>query len=461
MAVLKSIPENLEGQRLTFKGGVHPPEGKEISEHIAIEHAPIPPQVVLHMSMHVGAPAQPAVAKKDAVVRGQVVAAAAGFVSAPIHSPVCGTVKEIAPLPHQSGRMLPAIVITTDQEKTAAAIAEEGDRQVPAGLDLSPFAPNEIIEKVKAAGIVGLGGAAFPSYIKLTPNKNKPIDIVILNGTECEPYLTADHRTMLERPGPIIAGLRLAMKATEASRGAIGIEANKPDAIAALKQAVADAGVPERIEICTLKTKYPQGGERNLIPAITGRTVPVGGFPPDIGVSIFNVGTAAAMAHAVVHGQPLIERILTLTGPGIANPGNLLTMIGTPLEFLIEQRGGVTANAGKAILGGPMMGPTAARLNLPVMKGMSGITVFSYDQAKPHKEYACIRCGRCVDTCPLGLSPVLIARLSQYRRPEEAIKAHLNACVECGCCSFACPSNIPIVQYIRSGKAQARKIQQN
>lgn len=458
MAALKSIPENLAEQRLTFKGGVHPPEGKEISEHIAIERAPIPPQVVLHTSMHVGAPAQPIVAKKDAVVRGQLIAEAAGFVSAPLHSPVCGTVKEITPLPHQSGRMLPAIVITTDQEATAAAIAAQGDRDVPADLDLSSYAATNIIEKVKAAGIVGLGGAAFPSYIKLTPNEKKPIDIVILNGTECEPYLTADHRTMLERPGPIIAGLRLAMKATGAKRGAIGIEENKPDAIAALKQVVTNACISERIDICTMKTKYPQGGERNLIPALTGRAVPVGGFPPDIGVAIFNVGTAAAMTHAVVHDQPLIERVLTLTGPGITHPGNLVVMIGTPLDFLIEHRGGIAAHAGKAILGGPMMGPTASRLNLPVMKGMSGVTIFSEDQIKPRKEYACIRCGRCVDTCPLGLSPVVIARLSQYRRPAEAVKAHLNACVECGCCSYVCPSNIPLVQYIRSGKAQARKI---
>jgi len=458
MAQLKPIPDQLESKRLTFAGGVHPPERKEISEKMAIERAPLPPEIWLPLSMHVGAPAKPVVEKKAEVKRGDLVAEAAGFISAPIHSPVCGVVKDILPLPHQSGQMVNSIVITTDAPQTMAAIEAEQTQTVSARCDLSAYKQDEIVEKVKAAGIVGLGGAAFPSFVKTMPGQKVPIDIVILNGTECEPYLTADHRTMLERPEPIIAGLRLAMKATGAKRGAIGIEDNKPDAIAMMKRAVTEANVVERIEICTMRTKYPQGGERNLIPAITGRVVPVGGFPPDVGVAIFNVGTALAIAQAVVLGKPLMERVMTITGRGVTNPGNLLVPIGTPLQFLIGERGGVTSNAAMAILGGPMMGPTAPSLNLPVLKGMSGVTVLTEDDVETKKEFACIRCGRCVDICPVGLSPAVIARCSQRKRPEDALANHLNACVECGSCSFVCPSNIPLVQYIRSGKIQARKI---
>ncbi len=460
MAVLNPIPSRLEGRKLSFKGGTHPPGHKEISREQAIERAPVPPEIRLPLSMHAGAPATPVVAKKDEVSRGQLVAEPGGFVSAPIHSPVVGVIKDILPQPHQSGRMVPTIVIQTDVEKTEEALSQETAPDERADIDISDQAPEKILGAVKDAGIVGLGGAAFPAFIKLTPNKQKPIDIVILNGTECEPYLTADHRLMVERPGIVIAGLRLAMRATGAQRGAIGIEDNKPDAIASIRRALRESQVAERIDVCELKTKYPQGGERNLIPAITGRAVPVGGFPPDVGVAIFNVGTAAAMAEAVLHGKPLMERVLTLTGRGLRNPGNLLALIGTPLQFLIDQRGGLTEDASIAILGGPMMGPAAASLDLPVLKGMSGVTVLTREQTEPRREYPCIRCGRCVDTCPLGLMPALLARLSQRRRAEDALRCHLLACVECGTCSYTCPSNIPLVQYIRSGKALARQLQQ-
>ncbi len=459
MAVLKPIPGRLEGRLPSFQGGVHPSEHKDSTAQLPTERAPLPPELILPLSMHAGAPAEPVVEKKGEVVRGQMIAKASGFVSAPIHSPVCGTVKEIAPRPHQSGRMAPAIVLAVDAEKTEALIAAEETAPIEAGIDLGAYAGESIISAVRDAGIVGLGGAAFPSFIKLLPNEKKPADIVILNGTECEPYLTADHRAMLEMPGQIIAGLRLAMKATGASRGAIGIEDNKPDAIEAMKRALREAGVPDAIEICTLKTKYPQGGERTLIPVITGRTVPIGGFPPDVGVSIFNVGTAAAIATAVVRGTPLMERILTLTGRGVRNPGNLRVQIGTPLSFLIEQRGGLTGDAGMVILGGPMMGPTAANLDLPVLKGMSGVTILTAGQTKAARGYPCIRCGRCVDACPMGLMPALLMRLCQHRRPADALAAHLMACVECGTCGYVCPSHIPLVQYIRSGKTQARALQ--
>lgn len=262
---------------------------------------------------------------------------------------------------------------------------------------------------------------------------------------------------MLEDPAAIVAGLRLAMKATGATRGAIAVEDNKPDAIRTLRETLRAAHIPEKIAVARLKTKYPQGGERSLIPAVTGRAVPVGGFPPDIGVAILNVGTAAALARAVVYKQPLIERVLTLTGPGVRQPGNLLVPIGTPIGFLVAQRGGLTADAGRVVLGGPMMGPCAASLELPVMKGMSGITVMTA-AASASEEQPCIRCGRCVDACPSGLMPAALARLVIKRRIPEAVALHLNACVECGTCTYVCPSRIPLVQYFRSGKILARQL---
>jgi len=457
-AQLKSIPEGLEKRHFTFTGGVHPPGHKEITADLAIERLPVPPHIILSTVMHVGAPAKPIVAKKDEVTRGQIVAEPAGFVSAPVHSPVCGIVSDVAAVPHQSGRMVTAILIKTDPAKTEVAIQAEASQQVPADSNLSSYPPEQIGAAARTAGIVGLGGAAFPTSIKLVRNEKNPTDIVLLNGTECEPYLTADHRMMLENPGAILAGLRLAMKATGAPRGVIGIEDNKPDALSALRAAVRSAAMAERIEVAALKTKYPQGGERSLIPALTGREIPVTGFPPDIGVAILNVGTAAALAFAVVHRKPLIERVLTLTGRGVRNPGNLLVQIGTPLSFLIEQRGGLTDDAARVILGGPMMGPAVAGLDLPVMKGMSGITVLTQPDARPRKEFACIRCGRCVDVCPLNLMPASLARLVIARKIEAAVDLNLNACVECGTCSYVCPSNIPLVQYFRSGKALARQL---
>lgn len=461
MSQLKPLPQVLAKRRLTFPGGVHPPEHKEITERLAIERLPLPPEIILPLAMHAGAPACPQVAKKDEVARAQLVGEAEGFVSAPLHSPVFGTVTDVTAVPHQGGRMVSAILIKTDVAQTEEAIAAETHQTVAADLDLSAHEPAQITSAAKDAGLVGLGGAAFPTYIKLTRNEKKPTDIVLLNGSECEPYLTADHRLMLEQPGPIIAGLRLAMKATGATRGAIGIEDNKPDALRTMGAAIAAANLPEQIEVVALKTKYPQGGERSLIPAITGRAVPLGSFPPDVGVAILNVGTAAALALAVAHGRPLIERVLTLTGPGIARPGNLLVPIGTPIRYLIEQRGGCTTDAARVILGGPMMGPAAAQLDLPVMKGMSGITVLTEQQTRPRQEVACIRCGRCVDACPSGVMPALLARLIIKRHIQEAVDQHLFACVECGTCSYVCPSSIPLVQYLRSGKGLARKLPRN
>ncbi len=456
---LRPLPERLEGRTYTFKGGVHPPEKKEISKNAATERAPIPDRVTLPVVMHVGAPAKPLVSKKDHVERGQMVAEAGGFVSAPVHSPVTGTVVDVTPMPHQSGRMVTAIVVQVDKEATAAAMEEDDTLDVSPDLDLSQFEPGQIVESVKSAGIVGLGGAAFPTFIKLTPNEKKPTEIVLVNGSECEPYLTADYRLMVEHPEWIVAGTRLAMRATGAPRAVIAVEDNKQDAIEKLRQVIRGAGIKDRIEVVAMKTRYPQGGERTLIPALLGREVPMTGFPPDVGVAILNVGTASAVAFAVVHGKPLIERIVTVTGNGVRHPGNFLTLIGTSIGFLLESRGGLTEDAARVILGGPMMGPAAGRLDLPVMKGMSGITVLRRPEAKPKPWLHCIRCGRCVDACPLSLMPIVIANLSRYGRFEEAVRMNLNACVECGTCAYVCPSGVPLVHLIRVGKAAARKLQ--
>ncbi|MFH1143635.1 MAG: electron transport complex subunit RsxC [Candidatus Eisenbacteria bacterium] len=461
MAIRASRPlaERFENRRFTFRGGVHP-HGHKTTAGNPIERLALPTEIILSTVMHVGVPARPAVAKGDEVTRGQKVAEAVGFVSAPIHSPVCGRVIDIAPVPHQSGRMVTALLIQTDVEKTAAVIASEATRKIPADVSLVPYASEAIPSAVKEAGIVGLGGAAFPSYIKLTPDPKKPTELVLLNGSECEPYLTADHSLMREQAPAIVAGLRLAMKATAAPRGVIAVEDNKPDAIAALREAARASGERDRIQVARLRTRYPQGGERTLIPAVTGRPVLVGGFPPDVGVCILNVGTAAAIASALIHRKPLIERVLTLTGKGIAQPGNLLVPIGTPLRFLVEQRGGLTPDAARIVLGGPMMGPTAPSLELPVMKGMSGVLVLSAEEMQASREFPCIRCGRCVDACPLHLAPAQIARLVAKRRIPEALAAHLRCCVECGTCGYVCPSGIPLVQYMRSGKFLAAKNQQ-
>lgn len=436
--------------KYSFAGGIHPPHRK-ITQGLAIER--VTPQagavVVIPMSMHIGVACKPIVEAKQEVKVGAELGASEAFVSAPVHSPVNGVVKRVSQEPHPSGRKVLSVVITVGQEQ----VPERQWRKLPDDFDVNSYEREAITTSIRDAGIVGMGGAAFPTGVKLTYNPQKPIDTVILNGCECEPYLTSDHRLMLESPETIIAGLQLAMKSADADRGIIAIEDNKPDAINIMKSAIKN--VPN-VQLAICQTKYPQGGEKQLIRAVLNRVVPTGGLPLDVGVVVANVGTASAIAWACIEHRPLIERVVTVTGGGIERPGNFMVPVGMMLADLIEHCGGLTDDATKVLLGGPMMGPTTAHLNVPILKGTSGITVMSSSEVSVAEETACIRCSRCVDYCPLKLVPTRIAHAIKARDLEMALEYDLMACVDCGCCSYVCPAQIPLLQYMRSGKAMAQ-----
>jgi electron transport complex protein RnfC len=431
----------------TFKGGIHPPERKEFSKGAAIEAAKPPKRVVIPMSQHIGAPCAPKVAVGDLVKVGQVIGAAEAFVSAPVHASVSGKVVAIGDFPNPMGRMVPSVVIESDGKDEWVALEEVSDYT---SLDAS-----QIKDKIRAAGIVGMGGATFPTSVKLSPPKEKPIDTVILNGAECEPYLNADYRLMVERPADVVAGLKVIMRSLGVSKGYIGVESNKPDAVDALKRVSAD---DPSVEVVTCAVKYPQGAEKMLIKAITGRSVPnKGGLPMDVGVVVQNIGTAVAIHEAVRHGRPLIERVVSVTGAGIARPRNLMVRVGTLISEVIEQCGGFKGKAAKVISGGPMMGFALYTLDMPVTKGTSGLLVMSEAEAVHTDEYqACIRCGRCIDACPMGLMPQMLSILSESGKYEECKEYSLWDCFECGSCSFVCPAKRPIVQFVRLAKSQTK-----
>jgi electron transport complex protein RnfC len=398
----------------------------------------MPERIVLPMSQHLGAPCRPLVAKGDRVVRGQVVGDVDALVSAPIHSPVAGEVIEVGPALSPAGVRIESVTIAPDAEQ-----------------DLSVFKPidaprDDIKATVRAAGIVGLGGAAFPTAVKLSPPKQFTIDTLILNGCECEPYLTCDHRLMLERAEAVIAGAELIAGVVGAKRIVIGVEDNKPDAIAALKAATNGA----EVEVVSLKTHYPQGAEKQLIWAVSGRAVPRGQLPAAAGVLVHNVGTAIAVAEAVEQRRPLMERVVTVAG-SVASPGNYLALIGTPLSALVEAAGGLVGDVGRIVAGGPMTGQPLASLDVPVVKGTSGIVVLTVAESAPIVEgdQPCIRCGRCVEACPMGLHPFQIASVSDRRMWSEAERFYALDCIECGCCSYVCPTRRPLVQLIKLGKA--------
>jgi Na+-translocating ferredoxin:NAD+ oxidoreductase subunit C len=437
----------------TFPGGVHPREEKELSEHCAFEIMPDPGMVVLPLSQHLGKQAKPLVEKRATVVKGQVVADADGFISAPVHSPVNGTVKSLGRESNSSGFVKEAMVIIP-------AAPAEGE-EAPASLlmpplDASSVTPEEIRRRVKEAGIVGQGGAAFPTFVKLSPPEGKHIEVVILNGCECEPYLTRDDRFMIERPEAIVGGLKLIMKALGVSSGVIGIENNKPAALEAMQKASAgESG----IIVCPLKTKYPQGAEKMLIKAWNGREVPPGKLPLDVGAVIQNIGTAVAIWDAITKGEPSITAALTVTGRGIRNPKNLIVPVGTPLKDVIDFCGGLTDDAAKVIVGGPMMGVAQHDLSAPVMKATSGIVVLTMAEVKAEQETACLRCGKCIDACPLHLLPTRLARLAQVNKLEDAETEGITVCMECGSCAFTCPAHIPLVQWLRLGKQRVIQMQ--
>lgn len=433
----------------TFHGGVHPPEYKELTENCAFEVIPLPEEIILPVSQHLGKEASPQVKKGDEVVPGQLVAKAEGFVSAPVHSSVAGKVMSLGKELTSSGFPKDSIVIKTNGTSEAQKIT------LPP-LNPDTITPDEIRNRVAEAGIVGQGGAAFPTYVKLSPPKDKIIDVVILNGCECEPYLTRDYRFMIERPDDLISGFKLIMKALGVKRGVIGIENNKPEAIKLLSEKVRNE---EGLEVVSLKTKYPQGAEKMLIKAVTGKEVPPGKLPMDVGAVIQNIGTAIAIHDAIVKGEILTTAALTVSGKGIKVPKNLLVPVGTPLQNVIDFCGGVTEDAVKIVVGGPMMGVAQFDLQAPVMKATSGILVLTKEEVAENPETPCLRCGQCVGACPLNLVPTKLARYSQLNKYEEAENADVTVCMECGTCAYTCPANIPLVQWIRLGKQKVLEMQ--
>jgi len=447
------------------QGGVHPPENK-LSADRPIETAPITAMVTIPLSQHIGAPSVVRVKVGDRVKAGQLIAESAGFVSANIHSSVSGTVKKVDSFLDASGYKRPAV-----------QIAVEGD-EWEEGIDTTDIlkteivdSAEEIIKKVSAAGIVGLGGATFPSHVKLSVPQGKKAEMVMINGVECEPYLTCDHRLMLEKGPEIIVGIRILMKALNVSKAIVGIENNKPDAIANLQEC-ASRGVShtppkdvshtppkdvlhtpqQEIKIYPLEVKYPQGGEKQLIKAATGREVPSGKIPVDVGVVPFNVATVFAVYEAVQKNKPLVERLVTVTGKGLSKPSNFRVRIGASINSLIQAAGGMPETAGKIINGGPMMGKAMATADIPVTKGCSGILLIDESEAKRPPARECIRCAKCVEVCPMGLEPYLIMPLAENQLFNRAKEKHVNDCIECGSCSYTCPSARPLLDYIRLAK---------
>ncbi len=431
-----------------FRGGVHPPESKAATAQKAVEELQLPDRVSVPMSQHIGAPAKPVVAKGDEVRTGTVIGEPVGRVSVPIHSPVSGKVVDVAALMHPlSGRKVATVVIDSDGSDTR----DESIRE----KDTSGLTPEAIIKAILDAGVVGMGGAAFPTFFKLSPPAGKPIDTLIINGCECEPYLTADHRLMLERAAEIVAGTGYIAQALGVKNVIVGIEDNKPDAVAAMSEAARSAGY----RVQPLKTMYPQGAEKQLIRACLNREVPSGGLPLDVGCVVQNVGTAIAVCEAVRFGKPLYERVTTVTGPGVNEPKNLLVRIGTPVSSLIEACGGYNGTPAKLIMGGPMMGIAVASDDVPVLKGTSGVLVLDPDSAAELEDRDCIRCGRCIKTCPMGLAPQNLYYHVRGKRWDDAEKDHVADCIECGCCAYVCPAGIRLVHHFKFAKSEiiARK----
>lgn len=431
------------------KGGVHPPENK-FSANRAIEVLPLPAKVSIPVSQHIGAPATIVVAKGDKVKVGQLIAQSAGFVSANIHSSVSGTVESVGTVLDSSG-----------YKRQAVTIVVEGDEWDPL-IDRSPelirnidVDAQTIIKKIAEAGIVGLGGATFPSHVKLSVPAGKKADVLIINGVECEPYLTSDHRLMLEKGHELMVGIQLLMRALGVDKAMIGIENNKPDAINYLSDISKEY---QGISVHALKVKYPQGGEKQLIKALINREVPSGGLPIDIGAVVHNVGTAFAVYEAVQKNKPLVERVVTVTGKNLPKPSNFLVRIGTPIADLIAAAGGFPNDTAKVVNGGPMTGKAVTNISVPVTKGTSGVIVFPANESRRKADSVCIRCAKCVTACPMGLEPYLLIRMSQRMMYDKMEHERVLDCIECGSCSFVCPANLPLLDYIRLGKSEVNKI---
>lgn len=428
----------------SFHGGVHPDDSKRYTAAKPIETAPLPEKVIIPLRMHIGAPVSPIVKKGDTVKKGQLIAKSDAFVSGNIHASISGTVAEIADYPHSVFGSSMSIVIESDGLDAWA----EG---IPVQRQWEKLDAKELSGIIREAGIVGMGGATFPTHVKLAPPPDKKIDTFILNGSECEPFLTADYRSMLEYTERIVTGVKITMKVLGVNTGYVGIEDNKPDAIKALQNAFTGT----QVKVVALPTKYPQGAEKMLIAMLTGREVPSGGLPMDVGTVVQNVGTVIAVNDAVTKGIPLIERVLTVSGSAVKEPKNLLMRIGSTFADALNLCGGLGSELVKIISGGPMMGFAQSTMEVPVIKGTSGILFLSKKDVNYDKESACIHCGRCVEACPMGLNPSMLSILGERQLYVEAKEEYnLLDCMECGSCVYVCPAKRKIVQYIRYSKAQ-------
>ena len=431
-------------------GGVHPPENKLTADK-KIEILPIPQTVSVPVSQHIGTPAKVVVNLKDKVKTGQLIAESGGFISANIHSPVSGTVSKIENVLDSSGYKRLSVIIQVEGDEWLESIDRSQD--LKSEITLSEDA---IVDKIKESGIVGLGGATFPSHVKLVPPKGMIPEILILNGVECEPYLTSDHRLMMEKGAEIIIGTKILMKALRIEKAAIGIENNKPDAISHLSKLLENQ---KNISVVALKVQYPQGGEKQLIDAVIKRQVPSGKLPISVGAVVHNVGTAFAVYEAVQKNKPLIDRVVTITGKTVKKPSNFLVRIGTSTSELIEAAGGLPEDTGKIISGGPMMGKSLNSIDVPITKGTSGILILPQDESSRRPVMACIRCSKCVSVCPMGLEPFLLMTLSEKNFAERLETEKTLDCIECGSCSYVCPADRPLLDYIRLGKGRVTKMQ--
>lgn len=423
-----------------FKGGIHPPYHKELTS--SCETVKLQPGqfVYIPLSQHIGAPCSAIVSAGDYVLAGQKIGDSDAFVSSPVHSSVSGTVKEIKKHLHPNGSMAETVIIENDFKYKTVPEVKKNFRKLPS---------DEILKIIREAGIVGMGGAGFPAHIKFTVSEKKPIEYVIINGAECEPYLSSDHRAMVEQPQDLVRGLEIIMKTVRAKRGIIAIENNKPDAIEAVKSHLGK----KAIEVAVLKTKYPQGSEKHIIKAVLGRTIPSGKLPADVGVVVANVDTAISVKNALATGVPPIRRRVTVSGLGIENPSVFSVAIGTPVQKIIDAAGGLKESVSKVVLGGPMMGTQIFDTDVPAIKTTSGILALSDNESKIYEESPCTRCGKCVSVCPMRLLPLNIAAAGRGENAEKALASHVTDCIECGSCSYICPSRRNLVEGIRLAKS--------
>lgn len=434
----------------TFPHGIHPEENKHFTATKPIRRLPFPPELIIPLAQHAGRPSEPVVHVGQEVVRGEPIAKATGFVSVPQHAPATGVIKAIELMPTAKGPRTLSIIL-----KVYPGDSQEIRYGQPKEVD--QMTPQEVVQAVQDTGLVGLGGAAFPTHVKLSPPKEHSVHTVLINGCECEPFLTTDHRIMLEQPENVIAGTKIFMRALGAKKAIIGTEHNKQDAAEAMRACLPRDG---SIEVKVVQTKYPQGAEKMLAKALCGVEIPSGGYPSAVGLGVFNVSSTAQLGEVLPRGGSIIERVVTITGPGIGRPGNYLVPIGTPLRFILEKLG-FSGTARHLIMGGPMMGGTVASLDVPITKGCGGVLVLTEEDTRgqiTEAAYPCISCGQCLEACPMHLNPSALGKLVyKHRYAEMAENWHLNDCFECGCCSYVCPSSIPLVQYFRIAKSSNRE----